>query len=146
MFKHILAPTDGSELANKAVKAAIRFCKTLNAELTLYQGMEEVPVFYGEGYGFAPEMVAQLEADIKAAIQANLDALRAEAAAEGVRCDIMVGEFDVVWEGIIDAAKKKNCDVIFMASHGRRGIAGLLLGSVTQKVLTHTKLPVMVFR
>ncbi len=147
MYKHILAATDGSKLADKAVKAAIALAGSLGSRLTVYQGLEDnLSLFISDGYAMPADTIARIDADARQRAQAGLDAARKAAKAAGVACETLIGRPGLPWEGIIDAAKKKKCDVILMASHGRRGIKGVLLGSVTQKVLTHSKIPVIVYR
>lgn len=147
MYKNVMVTTDGSKLANKAVKAAIAFAKSLGSRLTVYQGLEDnLSLFISDGYAMPADTLARIEADARARAQANLDAARKAAEAAGVPCDTLIGRPGLPWQGIIDAAKKKKCDAIFMASHGRRGLAGVLLGSVTHSVLTHSKIPVVVYR
>ncbi len=147
MFKHILVPTDGSELSTGAVGKAIEFARETGARLTFFFAKPEYPVsFYGEGALVDPttpekfaEMAEQQARDILGA--AELAARNAN-----VACDSVASVSDVPYDAIISAATDKECDLIFMASHGRRGISGLLLGSETQKVLTHSKIPVLVYR
>jgi nucleotide-binding universal stress UspA family protein len=147
MFKHILVPTDGSQLSQEAVKRAIAFAKETGARITFFYAKPEYPVaFYGEGALIdptTPEKFAQM-ADEQA--KAILDACAQLAAAEGVTCATLSKTSDVPYEAIIAAADEAGCDLIFMASHGRRGIGALLLGSETQKVLTHSKIPALVYR
>ncbi len=147
MFKHILVPTDGSELSAEAVKRAVAFAKEAGARITFFFAKPDYPVaFYGEGALIdptTPEKFAEM-ADKQATDV--LAACKAAAAEAGVPCDSISQTSDIPYEAIIDAASSAGCDLIFMASHGRRGISGLLLGSETQKVLTHSKVPVLVFR
>ena len=147
MFDHILVPTDGSKLANRAVKDAVKFAAVIKARITFYQALESNVAMYGaEGFVVPGEVIESMEIAMRKSAQANLDAALKLASAKGVAAEALVGRNFVPWEGIVGAAKKKKCDVIFMASHGRRGIAGVVLGSVTHQVLTHSKVPVMVFR
>ncbi|MDR3323741.1 MAG: universal stress protein, partial [Zoogloeaceae bacterium] len=145
MFKHILVPTDGSALSQDTVRRAISFAKESNARITAFFAKPEFPVTYiGEGVLIDPttpekfsEMADQQAAEVLAFVQA-------ECASAGVECQITSATSDVPYEAIIEAAEKHGCDLIFMASHGRKGISGLLLGSETHKVLTHSKIPVLV--
>jgi nucleotide-binding universal stress UspA family protein len=147
MFKHILVPSDGSQLSADTVKRAISFAKEAGAKVTFFFAKPDYPVaFYGEGALIdptTPEKFAEM-----ADQQANeiLAGLEATAKAEGVPCASISSVSDVPYEAIIAAAEESGADLIFMASHGRRGISGLLLGSETQKVLTHSKIPVLVYR
>ena len=147
MFDHILVPTDGSKLGNKAVKAAVKFAQGLNARITFYQALENSMVLYGaDGFSVPADTLESMDKALRKTVQTNLDAAIKQASAKGVASEAVIGKQFVPWEGIIETARKKKCDVIFMASHGRRGIAGVVLGSVTHQVLTHSKIPVVVFR
>ena len=147
MFKHILVPTDGSSLSLDTVKRAVAFAKEIGAKITFYYAKPDYPVaYYGEGALIdptTPEKFAEM-ADKQA--KEILGAAAAAAAEAGVSCASVSTVSDIPYEAIIEAATSANCDLIFMASHGRRGISGLLLGSETQKVLTHSKTPVLVYR
>jgi len=147
MFKHILIPTDGSPTAQKAVKAGIRFAKEIGAKVTAYRALDD-PLTHinNEGFVIDPRMRDQFRRRAREAARARLDAIGKLAKAAGVAFDSAVAEVGTPYKGIIAAAKKHRCDVIFMASHGRRGVAGLLMGSVTHKVLTHCTTPVLVYR
>ena len=148
MFKKILIPTDGSPTANKAVKAGIQFAKDLGARVTGYYAIERVPQhIYGEGYLIHNKKIVQaLEQNAREIGEKHVEKMAKVAMAAGVPFSAVVAVAETPYEGIIEAAKKNNCDAIFIASHGRRGVAGLLMGSVTHKVLTHSKLPVPVYR
>lgn len=147
MFKHILVPTDGSQLSSDTAKRAVLFAKETGARVTFFFAKPDYPVaFYGEGALIDPttpekfaELAEQQAKEILAVHQTSAEA-------EGVVCSTMSAVSDVPYEAIIEAAEKAGVDLIFMASHGRRGFSGLLLGSETQKVLTHSKIPVLVYR
>ncbi|HVB47849.1 MAG TPA: universal stress protein [Burkholderiales bacterium] len=148
MYKHILVPTDGSRLSAKAVKAAARLAKSLGAKLTgLYVIPPYVPPMYGEAVVYVPEASPKRYKELseKEAKKA-LAAVEIEAQTAGVPCKGVSLTADQAWQGIIRTARAKKCDLIVMASHGRRGLTGLLLGSETTKVLTHSKTPVLVCR
>jgi nucleotide-binding universal stress UspA family protein len=147
MFKHILIPTDGSETAQKAVRAGIALAAEIGAKVTACYAQEPVPThIYGEGYVADKKLVAEFEKRAGEYAQKSVDAAIEEAKIAGVPCTALITKSAVPYRGIVDAAEKKGCDAIFMASHGRRGLKKLLLGSVTQEVLTHSKVPVLVFR
>ena len=147
MFKHILIPTDGSPIAARAVKAGIRFARELGARVTVYQAIGTLLTHIDdEGYVIDPKIHDEFERTARQAAQRRFDAIGRMARTAGVSFNSVVTMVDAPHKGIIDAARKHKCDVIFMASHGRRGVASLLLGSVTQKVLTHCKIPVLVYR
>jgi nucleotide-binding universal stress UspA family protein len=146
MFKHILICTDGSPLANKAAKAGIALARALGAKVSAYSALEDLLPIYSEGYAFDQMTIDRFEAGIRKVGQKRVDAIGKMAKAAGVPFASVVTKVATVYEGIIDAAKKQKCDVIFMASHGRRGLSKLIMGSVTQKVLTHSRIPVVVYR
>jgi nucleotide-binding universal stress UspA family protein len=147
MFKHILVPTDGSQLSMETLKRAVAFAREAGARLTFFYAKPEYPVaFYGEGALIDPttpekfaEMTEQQAKEILGAAEQVAKAAQVASASLAVTSDIP-------YEAIIEAAATAGCDLIFMASHGRRGISGLLLGSETQKVLTHSTIPVLVYR
>ena len=144
MFKRILVPTDGSDITQKAVDASIRLAGSLGAEIHTICVKEPFP------YGAISEMQPtppQEFFDAQERIAARHVAAVIEAcAAAGVPCHGVSVEALHPWEAIIDHAQRTDCDLLVMASHGRRGVSALLLGSETQKVLTHTKIPVLVVR
>ena len=147
MFKHILVPTDGSPFSQDTVRRAVSFAKEAGARITAFYAKPEYPVtYYGEGMLIdptAPEQFAQL-ADEQA--QKILDFVEQLCQDASVQCTKMTLISDIPYEAIIEASKKSGCDLIFMASHGRRGLSALLLGSETNKVLTHSTIPVLVYR
>ena len=147
MFKHILIPTDGSAVAEKAIKAGVALAAEMGASVTGYYAIEPAPThIYGEGYLADKKLVDELEKRARETAQRAVDKIAAEAKAAGVQCETVVGKAVLPYRGIIETADKTRCDAIFMASNGHRGLTGLLVGSVTQKVLTHSKTPVLVFR
>lgn len=147
MFKHILVPTDGSSLSTDTVKRAVTFAKEIGAKISFFYAKPDYPVaYYGEGALIdptTPEKFAEM-ADKQA--RELLGAATAIAGEAGVGCTSVSTISDIPYEAVIEAASSSGCDLIFMASHGRKGISGLLLGSETQKVLTHSKIPVLVYR
>jgi|1186.fasta_scaffold525607_2 nucleotide-binding universal stress UspA family protein len=147
MFKHILIPTDGSEVAAKAIKAGVTLAKEMGASVTAYYAIEPAPThIYGEGYLADRRLVAELERRATEIGQKAVDQIGDAAKAAGVPCDSVVDQRVRPYQGIIDAANRKKCDAIFMASHGHSGLTGIVLGSVTHKVLTNSKIPVLVYR
>jgi nucleotide-binding universal stress UspA family protein len=147
MFKHILVPTDGSQLSQDTVRRAVSFAREAGARVTAFYAKPEYPVtYYGEGALIdptTPEKFAELADQQARDVLGFVEQLCREA---GVDCTANAMTSDVPYEAIIEAAEKSGCDLIFMASHGRRGISSLLLGSETNKVLTHSKVPVLVYR
>lgn len=147
MFKNILIPTDGSDTAMKAVRSGIAFASEIGAKVTAYCAQEPVPThLHGEGYVAEKEMVASFEARAAEFAKGCVKSVEDLAKAAGVPCTPLVTKSSLPYRGIVDAAEKKGCDAIFMASHGHRGLQKVLLGSVTNEVLTHSKIPVLVFR
>ncbi|HLB15956.1 MAG TPA: universal stress protein [Burkholderiales bacterium] len=146
MFKHLLIPTDGSTLSRKAVKAGISFAKTIGAKVTAYYALEMVqPYIVADGAVDIASLKA-FEQRARERGEEHLAEVGEAAEAAGIVCEAYITKPATPYQGIVQAAKKKKCDVIFMASHGRGELASLVLGSVTQKVLAHSKLPVMVYR
>jgi len=145
MFRNILLPTDGSPLSEAAILKGIQFAKTLNARVTGFCVIPKLRYSSFE-WDLAPEFKKQAAASVQAQVNKYLLAIEKAAKEAGVTCETAQEKSDQPYEAIIEAAKKRKCDLIIMASHGRRGVQGLLLGSETQKVLTHSKIPVLVFR
>ena len=146
MFKHILICTDGSPLANKAAKGGITLAKALEAKVTAYYAIENLLPIYSEGYAFDQLTIDRFEAAIQAVGKKHVDAISKLAKAAGVPFACVVTKAYSPHEGIIAVAKKQKCDAIVIASHGRSGLSKLFMGSVTQQVLAHSKLPVVVYR
>ncbi|MCK0511285.1 universal stress protein [Aromatoleum buckelii] len=147
MFKHILVPTDGSPLSEGTVARAVSFAKDAGARITFFYAQPDFPMpIYGEGALIDPTTPEQFAKSAEEEARKILGKAKAVADSEGVAADTDTLVNEVPYEAVIDAAKRHGCDLIFMASHGRRGIAGLLLGSETQKVLTHSNIPVLVYR
>jgi nucleotide-binding universal stress UspA family protein len=147
MYKNILIATDGSKLSDKAVAHAIELAQALGARLTAFYAAPDYPLpAYADGVVYEP--VSRKEYGKLAAEDAQkiLDAVSMQATSGGLQCATAYSIAAAPWEAILAAAKKNKCDAIVMASHGRRGVSALLLGSETQKVLTHSKLPVIVVR
>ena len=147
MFKKILLPTDGSDLSKKAVKKGIEFAKSIGAGVVGFFSPEDYRALMYSEY-IPPSMLSQeeFEANARKAADKILGAVEKLAAASGVPYEAYFLSSLAPWEAIVEAAKKKRCDLIFMASHGRTGLAGIVLGSQTNKVLTHSKIPVIVYR
>jgi len=148
MYKHILVPTDGTKLSARAVRAAVALARTCGARITgVFVIPPYVPPVYAEGMLYVADIGPRRHKELMAkAAKKALDAVGAEARRGRVACASATPLADQPWDGILKTARAKRCDLIVMASHGRRGIAGLLLGSETTKVLTHSKIPVLVCR
>lgn len=147
MYKNLLVATDGSKISDKAVAHAISLAQAVGASLTAFYAAPDYPMpAYADGVVYEP--VSRREYSKLAAEDAQkiLDVVATKASAAGVECKTAYAIAAAPWEAILAAARKHKCDAIVMASHGRRGLSAVLLGSETQKVLTHTKLPVIVVR
>ena len=144
MFKRILVPTDGSDITAKAIDTSIGLAKSLGAQLYTISVKEPFPYSaISEMQPTPPQEFFDAQERIAAKhVQAVVD----QCAQAGVPCQSHTVEALHPWEAIIDHAKATECDLLVMASHGRRGVSALLLGSETQKVLTHSKIPVLVVR
>ena len=147
MYKRILVATDGSALSKKAITTAVELAALSGAELIAVKVTPRYPQSYFEGsLPLSAEEVSKIEAGWTDGAQKTLDTVMKAAQAKGVTAKAVVVKSDVVSDALIAAAKKNKVDLIVMASHGRRGIKRLLLGSETQQVLTHANLPVLVLR
>ena len=149
MYKHIMLPIDASEPSQKAEKECIAFAKSIKAKVT---AIHVVSHYYLHVRSYAtPKAVhskieREHEEEAKELAQKMVSALTKRAKADGVECDALVVVGDNPYEEIINSARDRKCDLIMMASHGRKGLDAVLLGSETVKVLTHSKIPVLVVR
>lgn len=145
MYKHILIPTDGSELSERAVKQGVALASSINAKVT---GITVSPTFHTFSMDplMATDTPERYEKDVAAIAERYLAQVRSAAQAAGVECDCIHVVNDHPYAAIIDTANARGCDLIFMASHGRRGLSALVLGSETMKVLTHSRIPTLVCR
>ena len=145
MFKNILVASDGSDLAAKAVEQGVRFAKQIGAKITAVTVTEPFHLL-----SVAPRQLEYTPLEYKKHAEAQaekvLGTVSETARAAGVACEILHVEHEQVYQAIIDAASARECDLIVMASHGRRGVSAVVLGSETVKVLTHSKIPVLVYR
>ena len=148
MYKNLLVPTDGSKLSDRAIKEAIGLAKALGARITLYYAIPDYPepVYMESAMMAAYVPPEQYREQAEGYASKVLTKAAAKVSAAGITPVVYQNVANVPYEGIIAAAAKKKCDLILMASHGRRGVSGFLLGSETQKVLTHSKVPVLVVR
>ena len=148
-YKHILLPVDGSELARKAEKECFAFAKSTGAKVTVIHVVSHYYLHmqpWGAPRSVHTKIEKAHEEEARKIAQKMISAITTRAKAEGVKCDGLVVIGDQPFEEIVNSAEKSKCDLIMMASHGRRGFEGVLLGSETQKVLTHTKIPVLVVK
>ena len=147
MYKHILIPTDGSETAAKAVEAGIDFAREAHARVTLFTAVPEYQA-PGEGEIMTRRLVSLAEHEqlSRAMAERVLAAALEQARAAGVECDMDFAQSDRPYEAIVEAAKRNGCDAIFMATHGRKGLAALWHGSQTRAVLRNTEIPTVVLR
>jgi nucleotide-binding universal stress UspA family protein len=144
MFTSILIPTDGSEKAVIAASKAVELAKEQGAKLTAVVVIDPFP-YIGLGEASAFGLQAYLS-EAQAMATQSLDGVRAMAEAAGVPFMAETIERSAVFEGILDAATEQGCDLIVMGSHGRSGVKALILGSETQKALTHSRIPVLVIK
>lgn len=149
MFKSILVSTDGSAFSDKAVRAASKLAKELNAKLVLFYAVPHYETSH-IAEGMPAPRASKANEEARKEMEVRAKKILAESARiisiKGVTVEQQFSVNNSAYEAIIEAAKKFKCDLIVMASHGRRGLSGLVLGSETQKVLTHTKSPVLVIR
>ena len=147
MYQKILIATDGSTLSRKAVSSGLQLAALTGADIVVLKVVPRYPVSYFEGgVALSVDNVADVEKQWADAAMAVVDKVKDAAVAEGIRAKAMTVSSDFTAEAIINAAKKHKCDLIVMASHGRRGMKRLLMGSETMHVLTHSHIPVLVLR
>ena len=145
MFKHILIPTDGSALSTTAIQNALQLARAVKAKVTVITVTEPFHIFSMDSVQLA-DTRSVYEKHAGEAAKRCLDAAKRQAETLGVECQAVHVEHAMPYKAIIDTAAEKGCDLIAMASHGRRGAAALVLGSETAKVLTHSTIPVLVYR
>ena len=145
MFKNILIATDGSDLAAKAVEQGVLFAKEIGAKITAVTVTEPF-----HAVSVKPSQLEYTPIEYKKHAEAHaakvLGTVSDAAKAAGVACETVHVEHEHIYQAIIDAAEARRCDLVVMASHGRRGVSAVVLGSETVKVLTHSKIPVLVYR
>ena len=147
MYKRILVPTDGSPLSQKAVRSAVDLASSVGAEVIAMSVVPRYPLsFFEGGANVSPAEIARIEKQWAERGQAVADAVGKAAEKAGVKAKAITVRSDLVAEAILSAARKNKCDLVVMASHGRKGLKRLLLGSETQHVLTHGQIPVLVLR
>ncbi|MDH4449928.1 MAG: universal stress protein [Rhodoferax sp.] len=147
MYQRILVTTDGSKLSQKAVGTALSLAGVCGAELIALKVVPRYPQSYFEGgIALAGEDVKRVEKAWSDAAQKVVDAVKKTADSRAIACKAVVVRSDVVSDAVLATIKKHRCDLVIMASHGRRGIKRLLLGSETQHVLTHADVPVLVLK
>ncbi|MDP2240204.1 MAG: universal stress protein [Burkholderiales bacterium] len=146
MFKNILIPTDGSEQSQRAIRTGIELAKVHQSKIT---GIHVIPDYHlliaYEG-AFDPVTEERIEEEAKVRAEGYLSFMKSAAREAGIPCDTVCETSDHPYDAILKAAESKDCDLILMTSHGRKGLAAVLLGSETRKVLTHAKVPVLVVR
>jgi len=146
MFKNILVPTDGSDQSQRAVRTGVELAKLHQAKVT---GIHVIPDYHlliaYEG-AFDPVTEERIEEEARERAERYLDFVRKTAQEAGVPCDTVCETSDHPYDAILKTAEARGCDLILMTSHGRKGLVAVLLGSETRKVLTHTRVPVLVVR
>lgn len=152
MFKNILLPTDGSQFSEEAIKQCIELARLINAKITGFHAEPKHSLLVYGAYAemgdvdTAPPSKGELERSEEVAAKKFLAVIETAAKQAGVACECFYRPDNHPFDAIIKAAEEKGCDLIFMASHGTRGREGLVIGSETNKVLTHTEIPVLVYR
>ncbi len=148
MYQHILLPTDGSKISAKAVKQGLELAKAIGAKVMAFHVMPEYQAVLDETFAVTTVLSFKKQFDDEAQKRAKkiLTAVKTDATALKVPCECVSVVGAAPYDAIIRQAKKAKCDLIMMASHGRKGLSGLLLGSETTKVLTHSTIPVLVVR
>ena len=146
MFKHILIPTDGSELSQKAIRIGVELAKFHGARVTGVHAIPDYHLMIAYEGAFDPVTEERIEKEAHTRAENYLHFIKKTAAAAGVPCDTVCETSDHPYDAIIKTADAKGCDLILLHSHGRKGLAAILLGSETRKVLTYSKIPVMVVR
>lgn len=147
MYKHILIPTDGSETADKAVESGIEFARSSKAKVTLFTAVPEYRVpaeaqIMGRNVVSIPDYERTSREKAEGILQPAAERVRAA----GVSCETAFAQSDHPYQAIIDAAERHGCDLILMSSHGRQGLAALWYGSETREILTHSRIPTLVYR
>ncbi|OGB20809.1 MAG: universal stress protein [Burkholderiales bacterium RIFCSPLOWO2_02_FULL_57_36] len=145
MFKTILVPTDGSELSEKSIRGAVELAKLAGGRIIAISVAEPYPFTPSVEGAFAPDLNLY-EKQMQKFAEMHVEKVAEIAAKAGVPCETHVAHSFNPYEEIVNAAREHHCDVILMASHGRKGLNKLFIGSETQKVLAHSSIPVMVFR
>jgi nucleotide-binding universal stress UspA family protein len=145
MYTNILIPTDGSDLAGKAVHHGIALAKRINANVTVLTVLPPFHTFTADTQ-MLEDTPVQYKLRMQKHAEKTLGAVASAAQAAGVACETVQVEHEHPFQAIIDTAALKSCDLVVMASHGRHGISAIVLGSETVKVLTHSKIPVLVHR
>jgi nucleotide-binding universal stress UspA family protein len=147
MYQRVLIPTDGSKLSRKAAQAGIDLAESLGADVVALYVVPRYPMsFFEGGVSMDVEETQKIEKQWADKADAVVTDLKAQAQAQGLKAKAVTVRSDMVAESIISTAKKQKCDLIVMASHGRKGLKRLLLGSETTNVLTHSHIPVLVLR
>jgi nucleotide-binding universal stress UspA family protein len=146
MYKHILIPTDGSPQSKKAIAGAIALAKSIGAQVTgLFAAPPATPIVYRNNLPAGFSTMAEHKTAIEKSATTYLGVIEQAAKKAGVPCQVVTVTSDYPADTILATAKKKKCDLIVMATHGRRGISAVLLGSETQRVVTHAEIPVLVY-
>ena len=146
MYKHILIPTDGSPQSAQAITGAVALAKVIGAKVTgLFAAPPATPILYRDNLPAGFGTMEDHKRLIEDSAGRYLDVVAQAAKQAGVPCEVVTVTSDYPADAILETAAKRSCDLIVMATHGRRGIAGVLLGSETQRVVTHAKIPVLVY-
>jgi nucleotide-binding universal stress UspA family protein len=146
MYKHILIPTDGSPQSQKAIAGAVELAKAVGAKVTgLFAAPPATPIIYRDHLPAGFSTMAENKQMIEESAARYLQVIEQAAKEAGVPCEVISVTSDYPADTILSTAEKNKCDLIVMATHGRRGISGVLLGSETQRVVTQAEIPVLVY-
>lgn len=146
MFKNILVPTDGSEPSRRAAAMGVELARIHGGKVTAIHVIPDYHLLIAYEGAFDPVTEERIEQEARVRAESYLDDMRKVAADAGVPCETICDTSDHPYEAILRTAEAKSCDLILMTSHGRKGLAAVLLGSETRKVLTHTTVPVLIVR
>jgi len=146
VFKHILIPTDGSELSQHAIRTGVELAKFHGAKVTGVHAIPDYHLMIAYEGAFDPVTEERIEKEARARAEGYLEFIRRACAESGVPCSTVCETSDRPYDAILKTAASNGCDLIVLHSHGRKGLAAVLLGSETRKVLTYAKIPVMVVR
>lgn len=144
MFNHILLSTDGSDLSEKALPYAIELANKFGSKITIASVIDLYP--YIGAIEVMPVGMDQWQEEVRKQAEAALQRMRSSLQSAGLSCDTVVEEDAQAWRGLLAVAEKQGCDTIIIASHGRSGMSSAVLGSQSSRVLSHSKLPVLVVR
>ena len=146
MFRHVLFPTDGSPLSVKTIPKVVRYAKAIGARITALYVVPRFDRLYTAEVFDAPALESKLAGEARRESARHLARVEKAAARAGVHCDAVMVRASEPYRGILQVARARRCDLIVMASHGRKGVTAMFFGSESRNVLTHSRIPVLIFR